>query len=314
MVLEPGGQRIRTFRFAGAGFSWHIDIVVDQHTVVPHADAGVCDLLAILIVPRSAEHDVIRLPLERWQRHVHIRRSQPIEGAGSVVRGEFGKRIQNLHFVATLQIHTTVGPSLPAGGGHVRQAELHMQTEVAVGLLRVGSYHQPMLTGQPGVVEQSGRCPIEQHHGSRRRWRTQSGADPLDPRQPAGRFAGFRPEHLGATAVDANHQRPRFQNEHPAVALSGKQLGFGSIPTAPGQTADIEQPSKGAFSLCGHLQTGVFGTCRRSREPPGILSLKGEVLVRLAGIGNRRVAIGREKSVGRTRSAKRQQECKTSRT
>src|SRR5262249_48704158 len=93
------------------------------------------DLFATAVETRGREVNVIRLPRERRQAHIHERRVLRVEAAAFVVLALEAEAVEDLEFVAVLHVDAAVGPALPAGVRHERQEELQVNLVVLESLL-----------------------------------------------------------------------------------------------------------------------------------------------------------------------------------
>ena len=155
--LWPLGQR------AGGGALGQLDVVVNQHAVVPHGDPGVGGLLPVLAVLGRGEVDVIGLPLEGGETHVQVGILDGIDATALVVFAGEPKRIKHLHFVTSLQVAAAVGATLTTASRFVRQAELEVQLVTLKLGDAVGALHQQAVLGHLARLEILGGLAIEQH-------------------------------------------------------------------------------------------------------------------------------------------------------
>src|SRR6266567_7164199 len=79
--------------------------------------------------------DVVALPDRRRLAGVHLGGRNFVDSAAIILFAFETIAIQNLHLVAPLHIDSAVAASLALGLGHIRDAKLHVQFEMAVKLL-----------------------------------------------------------------------------------------------------------------------------------------------------------------------------------
>ena len=91
-----------------------------------------------MVEPRRMKTDFVRLPRKRRQAHVYIGNLISVQRAAFVELTFQTKRVENLDFVPTLEVHAAIGPALPTSVRHVRQAKFKVQRVVAIGLLQLG--------------------------------------------------------------------------------------------------------------------------------------------------------------------------------
>ena len=130
MVLQLDRFRRRTFDQPAAGLVRDFDVVVNQHPVVTDGNPGIGTFPTIRGKPRGLERDVVRLPGQRRKGHVEVGLPRPVERRALVELTLQSERIEDLHFVAALNVDTTVATGLPPRIGHVRRPEFEVQREI----------------------------------------------------------------------------------------------------------------------------------------------------------------------------------------
>ena len=115
---------------------------MDEHAVVLHGEGGVLGLLAVSIELRLGELDVVGLPGERGEAHVHERAVLGVDAAALVVLALEAEAVEHLHLVTILQIDAAVAAILTAPGGLEGQEEFNVQREVGEDVLRRGAAPQ----------------------------------------------------------------------------------------------------------------------------------------------------------------------------
>ena len=86
---------------------------MNHDPVVAGGDTGVLDLLAVLET-RGSEFDVIGLPREGREAHVHHRRFLAVEGAAEIELSLDPKGVEDLSLVVVEDIDSAVSPVLVA--------------------------------------------------------------------------------------------------------------------------------------------------------------------------------------------------------
>ncbi len=105
---------------------------MNGNAVVQHGNACIADLFTGLIISRRPKGNVIGLPSERREGHVLIRWNITIERSTLVELPLEAERIENLHFVATLQINAAVRATLRSCIRHIRQQELQVKLVISI--------------------------------------------------------------------------------------------------------------------------------------------------------------------------------------
>ena len=136
VVLQPDGAGRRPLRQVPAGRSGDLDVVVDEHPVPLHGDAGVGDLLTRRVEAGGGVVDVVGLPGLRRRRRVHVGGLLQVDRRGVVgLQRIDAEGVEDLQLVAFLLVHAAVG-TLLAGDlrRHLGQPELHVEGVVPEGL------------------------------------------------------------------------------------------------------------------------------------------------------------------------------------
>src|SRR6516165_7153373 len=124
---------------------------MDFDAVVMHRHTGRLGLLAIL-AHRRMELDVVALPNRRGFAGIDERGGDLVDRAAIVVFAVEPIAVEDLHFVPALDVDTAIAPSLPFGVGHIWDAELHVELEMAAEFF-LGYYVAPTGLHDP-VVKQ----------------------------------------------------------------------------------------------------------------------------------------------------------------
>src|SRR6516164_8267190 len=111
---------------------------MDFDAVVMHRHTGRLGLLAIL-AHRRMELDVVALPNRRGFAGIDERGGNLVDRAAIVVFAVEPIAVKDLHFVPALDVDTAIATSLSLGVGHIRDAELDVELEMAVEFL-LGNY------------------------------------------------------------------------------------------------------------------------------------------------------------------------------
>src|SRR5205085_1819946 len=88
-------------------------VLVDQDAVLADRDAGIADLLARGVEAGVLELDIVGLPGERREAHVHVRRLLAIDGAAVALLSIQAEGVQDLDLVAAEDIDPAVPARLP---------------------------------------------------------------------------------------------------------------------------------------------------------------------------------------------------------
>jgi hypothetical protein len=247
-----------------------------EHAVVRHRDGRSALLLAIGIDLAGAIFDVVGLPDERRKTHIHVGGPRSVNAAAFVVLAFEPKAIEDLDFIAALQIDAAVAAPLATGRRLKWRAEFDVQLEIgelAFGRVRHAQKIADHLLFAPFIRIGS----VEQNDRTFRRL----GAD--------GRALTFHSLKLG---VDAERKSFRLGIDRTLAVTDGKfggpffriQLGFDfyffrfRVPAGARQAAfekiDIELAVAACDDLSGDF---LFAT--------DILSLDLVIDRRIGGIG-----------------------------
>ena len=165
LQVEGSGSGDFGLEAAAGGGALELEVVVDGHAVVDDRDDRVGGLLAVGIELGGGELDVIGLPLEGREAHVHLGRGVLVDAAALVIEALEAEAIEDLDFVAVLEVEAAVGATLATAERLERQEEFEVQFEIGEGLLglRVGFEEAARvdLAVDPGVgvlaVKEDGR-------------------------------------------------------------------------------------------------------------------------------------------------------------
>ena len=94
-----------------------------------YCDTSILGFLSPLI-DGSREIVIVRLPGKWRKTHVHFRLRNGVNATALVVLAFQAKGIEHLHFVATLDIHTTVATALAACVGQEGRPEFQVQAVI----------------------------------------------------------------------------------------------------------------------------------------------------------------------------------------
>ena len=124
-------------------FSLQLEVVLDEHPVVKHRNAGRCLHAAVRIEGRGHPDDVVGLPLAWFLRGVHQRNALLVDARGLSVRvGLVLERIEDLQLVPPVaaaaggQEDPAVAARLPGTGDAVRNPPLDVQLVILEAPLR----------------------------------------------------------------------------------------------------------------------------------------------------------------------------------
>jgi len=247
VVLEIDGTGVGAFfDRRGAGVFGQLDAVLDDDAVVTDRYLGVLGFLALGVVFGGSVVDVVGLPRQGREAHVLIGIFDLVQSTAFVVLAGQRERIENLHFVAALQVTPAVGTPLTAGLGHVRGAEFQVQRAIAELLFAFHPLHQQAVVGHAAPFEFICRGAVEQDHRFSGRFQAERGALAFDLLE----FTDF----LAARVRQRQHAV--FDYGGPGLCVDGHHavfrlaltffLGF-LVPTIAGQAAHVE--SRVEFAL-----------------------------------------------------------------
>ena len=130
VVLKQNRHWVWPFGFTVACFVLELQLILDDDAVVQNGDIRFAELFAAGREFCCGKRNVVRLPPERWKAHVDVRGFKPIQ-RGAIVELKFqAERIENLNFVATLQIEPAVSAILSSSVRHVRDTEFAVNREI----------------------------------------------------------------------------------------------------------------------------------------------------------------------------------------
>ena len=280
MALELDGAAGRVFLLAAAGGAGDFHLVVDEHVVVLHGDDGVLRLLAFAVELRGGEINVVGLPHEGRETHVHARLGLRVDAAALVVQPLEAEAVQHLHLVAVLHIDAAVRPALAATERLEGQDELDVQRVVLkIRLLRLAAGGEELAAQLVEVPAREGIAvrAIEEHHRARRGFRAERGAlaeHALHRELPPPALAGER--------VLRERRLPRLLLERDFLALA-LRLDFNLrrlVPARARQAAVVEDHAERVVAERDYLRAELVA---------GELAL--QVIVRPGGAG---IALGEE--------------------
>ena len=148
---------------ASTGLILQFNVVLDDYAIQPRGNAGVANFGSIGSPSWRGKPDIVGLPNQRWQRHIHSRRTIPVQRPGTVKYRTFAERIENLALISSLDINATVATSLVTCFGHVRQAKLQMQIKILMHRLEIGPLDQQPIFSHLAIDELIGIAAVEQH-------------------------------------------------------------------------------------------------------------------------------------------------------
>ncbi len=163
MILEQQRPIVRSFRLAGAGRLGHRLLPVNGHPVVEHGDDRVGRLMTFRGPAGRGEVDIVGLPALWREAHVQEWELLAIECRATVDHGRQTERVEDLHFVAPLDVDAAVTARLASGLGQERSLELEVQAEVADRDLGHGAGCQPPFGCELAGVKPLDARSVEQH-------------------------------------------------------------------------------------------------------------------------------------------------------
>ena len=140
LQVEGAGSGDFGLEAATGGRALEFEAVMDGDAVVADGDDGVGGLLAVLVELGGGEVDVVGLPLQGREAHVHLGRGVLIDAAALVIEALEAEAVEDLDFVAVLEVQAAIGATLAAAERLERQEEFEVQFKISEGLLglRVG--------------------------------------------------------------------------------------------------------------------------------------------------------------------------------
>ena len=271
---------------------WQFQIPMNDHAVVSNRRTGIFGFIPLIVVSSSGKVDVVGLPRERGQAHVHDRLADRVNSAALIVFAIEPKRVQNLQLIPTLHVNPTVAPSLPTTLRHEWSSKFDMKMVISKFLFgeTVGGSQKPPFD-QLTVFEPLCGRSIKEHHRV------------FGWLGPEGRALSLGLLEFGNLIIVAVVGRDRAVLQHgPAITiLRGKfdfavsQGPFGSdrlTPAGPpltGQTAVVADQIKFPFSKSDNLDPQFERRVFRSSSQ--ILALISVVGWRFFHVGVSRIAI-----------------------
>ena len=130
MVLEKDRKWIGALGLSRSRFVDQFDTVMHLTSVKHDGDFCRGRFFPSLIESGGGEVDVVSLPDHGRQAHVHVGATLFVQGTTFVDQPLEAKRVQNLHFVPTLDIDSAVAPALPTLLWFKRCSKFKMQIEI----------------------------------------------------------------------------------------------------------------------------------------------------------------------------------------
>lgn len=115
----------------GGGRVIQFQIVVNFDTVVQDGHASMLHFLPGIVIRGGSVVDVVGLPGQRWEAHIHGRGTDGVNASALVVFSLESERIQNLSFVASLHVATAVASPLSTSEWLEWKPKFQMQFETA---------------------------------------------------------------------------------------------------------------------------------------------------------------------------------------
>src|SRR5579883_92054 len=269
VVLELEGAGRGGFFLTAGAFLRELNVVVNLHAVVIDRRAAVLRLLAIRAELGGRELDVVGLPHHWREAHIHERFVLRVDPTALVVFTLQAEAIENLTFVAVLNVHAAISALLTGAVGHPRQAEFDVRLERAELLLArftdthelaVGEFHDLRPVPLLDVVGFA-----EQHDRSFRRLFAKRLGFPFNLAQGG--------VHL-VVRVSENHPplRPLVDNAEPAFPIRGRRIEsqllpltrcdagerWLAVPASAGQATRVHLQVELSFALRNHLHADLF--------------------------------------------------------
>ena len=251
-ALGEGGRRGGMIDFC---------VRLDLDSVVTDGHAGIVRLFPVRAEAGGGELDVIRLPLQRRETHVHRRRLHAVDPAGLIVFALEPEGIEHLHFIPPLRVDAAVASLLPAGSRLVGGAEFEVKREALESRLAGGAGEEEPIGGHfCALLPWVQALAIEKDRGLGRRSHPFGWALAHDALELAEihRAAFGRGEHAfvdraGEPAVPCSERNlpvlgfTRAENQSvaiaiPAVARQATDIADGGKP-ALSQGDDLDAPS-----------------------------------------------------------------------
>ena len=269
--------------------------MVDGHAVVEQRDSRVGDLVTRVVKAGGREPDVIGLPNQRRQAHVHVRRLLAVQAAAFVGHAFQAERVQDLHLVALLDVDAAVAASLAGRIRHVRQSEFQVQTEIVDGNLGHSPDVQQPVFGDFGSVELVGRGAVKQNQGVARRSGVHRRTDALPLGQRAAQPAIAAVDGRGLAVRDHRPAVLGVQHQNVVAQFACQRLLCLPIPAGAGQSAAILDGLEFAVAARDDLQAGPKPAPPRLEHAAGIFALVRIVGVHLGRVGDRQFACVRRR-------------------
>lgn len=194
VVLEvDGAGGVGFFDGGGGGAVGEFDVVLDEDAIVADGEAGGGGFLAVGVVFRGGEIDIVGLPGERWEAEVLAGGGDFVEAAAFVVFAVEAEAVEHLDFVAALEVDAAVAAGLATGVGHEGEAEFDVGGEALELVLAGDAFHEEAVLGDAGFGEAIDAFAVEEDGGAGGRWGVFGGRGAVG----AGHF-----EEAGALAVE----------------------------------------------------------------------------------------------------------------
>ena len=128
MALQLEGSRRWDFslKAAARGRALEREFILHDDAVVLHGEDRVIGLLAVGVKLGRRELDVVGLPLQRREAHIHLGRAVLVDAATFVIQALQAEAIEDLYFIAVLHIDAAVRAALATAKGLERQEEFQV--------------------------------------------------------------------------------------------------------------------------------------------------------------------------------------------
>src|SRR5665213_2076291 len=144
MLLQLDWPSLRPFLGAGPGLRWQFGVVLHDNPVVANRHMRIGGLFPVGVPFGGGEIDVVGLPAQWRVAHVDLGRRLAVGRGAAVEFFGVAEGVEDLDFVAVLDVDSAVAAVLAAAEGFEGEHELDVQPEVLKFLAGFGSLLEEM--------------------------------------------------------------------------------------------------------------------------------------------------------------------------
>ena len=247
MALELDGAWGGDFGFEAAawGGGLEFEVVLDDDAVVFYGEDGGVGFFTGGVELGGGVGDVVGLPLEGGIAHVELGSAVVVDAAALVVFALEAETVEDLQFIAVLDVDAAVAPALAAAEGFEGEDEFEVQVKGLEGLLGFAAGGEPFPFIEVAVVPGVGGAAVEEDDGAFGGFGTLGGAVAHDALElEGGALVGFSAEAEGVEGGGPG----AFESDGVALALAFDFDFGGAIPAGTGEALAVEDGAEGVVA------------------------------------------------------------------